>query len=274
MMPGRRTLFVGALTGLFVVSGVTFYGTSNTNVIRGCVNRDTGVLRVLDPGESCKRREYAIDWNRMGPQGPRGPRGEKGEMGPQGAAGKPGAPGLPGPAGPAGPLGPIGPAGAIGAVGPMGPMGPEGPTGPAGPPGPAGGGEPGPGNVFGALRLVDSLGEEVGRFFYPNAVAMEVGAEVVFTNVDTYTRTFTAMTPPRYFASADCSGTPMLYLDLTRFGYVTNGVLHYPTGPSTVGPYNSYQDDDGCQALSGTAPFAQIGQLSVGAFVAPFSLSR
>ena len=78
----------------------------------------------------------------------------------------------------------------------------------------------------------------------------------------------------RYFASADCSGTPMLYLDLTRFGYVTAGVLHYPAGPSTIGPYNSYQDDDGCQALSGTAPFAQIGQLSVGAFVAPFSLSR
>jgi len=64
--------------------------------IHACYKRDTGALRVVDPGagDACKpSSEAALQWNVIppqgptGPQGPQGPAGQQGPKGPQGARG-------------------------------------------------------------------------------------------------------------------------------------------------------------------------------------------
>jgi type VI secretion system secreted protein Hcp len=87
--------------------------TRNPGVIHGCVGSN-GQLRVIDPNQSCRANESAIEWNQRGPTGPRGPQG---------------------PAGPTGAQGPAGAAGPQGAVGPMGPPGRDGRDGRDGAPG-------------------------------------------------------------------------------------------------------------------------------------------
>src|SRR3712207_4936063 len=70
-------------------------------VIRACYDNHSGSLHVIDTedGETCRKQETALDWNRRGPQGEAGPQGEIGPAGPQGETG---------PAGPAGPRGETG----------------------------------------------------------------------------------------------------------------------------------------------------------------------
>ena len=129
-------------------------------VIRACVDRASGEMRIPRTTRPCFARERTLIWSVAGPEGPAGPQGPQGPIGPQGDAGAPGPPGARGPAGadgaagavgpvgpagPAGPVGPAGPAGATGATGPAGPQGDPGPTGPQGDPGPTGPqGDPGP----------------------------------------------------------------------------------------------------------------------------------
>ena len=72
------------------------------DLIHACVQRGSGLARIVRPGESCRRFEQLVVWNVSGPQGPSGP------------------------------AGPAGPAGLPGVDGPQGPMGPEGPAGPPG----------------------------------------------------------------------------------------------------------------------------------------------
>ncbi len=93
-----------------------------------CVDRG-GSLRLVDAGETCRRREKLITWDKSGQPGPMGP------MGPQGPAGPAGAAGPAGPQGVAGPQGPAGPQGLPGATGPQGLTGAQGPLGLQGLPG-------------------------------------------------------------------------------------------------------------------------------------------
>jgi len=92
-------------------------------VIRACVDRASGEMRIPRTTRPCFTRERTLVWSVMGPEGPAG---APGPPGPQGEAGPPGAPGSRGPAGATGPAGPAGPAGAAGATGPPGPPGPAG----------------------------------------------------------------------------------------------------------------------------------------------------
>jgi hypothetical protein len=55
-----------------------------TAVIQACRNSTNGLLRVLEPGGTCRQGEDGLEWNVAGPQGPPGP------PGPAGAEGKPG----------------------------------------------------------------------------------------------------------------------------------------------------------------------------------------
>lgn len=61
-------------------------------VIRGCVSRSSGAVRIVDT--TCKSSETLVTWNTTGPRGPAGPQGP---AGPRGEAGAPGSPGERGP---------------------------------------------------------------------------------------------------------------------------------------------------------------------------------
>jgi Collagen triple helix repeat (20 copies) len=118
---GRKGWFVAALgaCGVFLGAGVALGIAGNAyldaeGAYHGCVGIDSGQLRVLSAGESCRNHEAAISWQQQGVAGPTGPKGDTGATGPQGIPGEPGPPG------------------------PAGEAGPKGDTGAAGPPGPAG----------------------------------------------------------------------------------------------------------------------------------------
>lgn len=102
------------LPGVVVVVSAGLAPTAQaapSDLIHACVQRGSGLTRIVRPGESCRRHEQLVVWNVSGPQGPVGPAGPTGPQGPQGAEG------APGPMGPEGPQGPAGPAGSGGGSG-------------------------------------------------------------------------------------------------------------------------------------------------------------
>jgi len=118
----RKRVLLSALP-LVLVTGVALAAqpggrTPTSAVIHACVNKRTGVVRIVSASASCRRGETAIAWNG---QGTRGAAGERGAAGPQGPAGPAGAAGVKGDTGSAGPAGAVGPAGPAGPVGPVGP---------------------------------------------------------------------------------------------------------------------------------------------------------
>lgn len=130
-----RALSAGAITvTLATLIGIVTVGNSpqaaqqraSDPVIRACVDRASGDMRIPRATRGCYQRERTLIWSVAGPVGPQGPSGAQGPVGPQGPAGSPGG------RGPAGAAGAPGPAGATGPTGPQGDPGPAGPTGPAG----------------------------------------------------------------------------------------------------------------------------------------------
>jgi hypothetical protein len=104
----RRELVIGVLaftigSGSAVAAGqLSTIGADGS--VHACVQVN-GLLRAIEPGESCKTergdraREIPISWNLSGPVGATGPAGPTGATGPQGATGAAGATGATGPAG-------------------------------------------------------------------------------------------------------------------------------------------------------------------------------
>jgi hypothetical protein len=139
-----------AVAGMAFATGATAMAHGNgpsADVIHACFNPNSGEIKIVNGGDTCKNNEIALDWNGVGPQGapgpvgpagPQGPQGEVGPAGPAGPAGPEGPQGAPGPVGPVGPQGPQGEVGPAGAAGPEGPQGMPGPVGPVGPAGPQG----------------------------------------------------------------------------------------------------------------------------------------
>lgn len=77
-----------------------------SGVIHGCLQKNVGNLRVIDPStDACRSSEVALDWNQTGPTGPIGPKGPTGATGAKGATGANGPTGAAGPTGPAGLVG-------------------------------------------------------------------------------------------------------------------------------------------------------------------------
>ena len=128
--------------------------------------------------------------------GPGGVEGPAGPTGPQGAAG---AQGAVGPAGPTGAQGAQGNAGAQGAQGLMGIQGVAGPTG-------ATGAQGATGPQAGALRILDSLDQEVGFAELSNRVYRFVNGRWI-----SFQATEFGILPggsvTYYYTSADCTGT-------------------------------------------------------------------
>jgi hypothetical protein len=137
-----RFLSIRSPVGLAAVATIVMAGTAsagialasqsgtNDNVIYGCVNKFTHVLRI---SYHCSPFEQRISWNQQGPAGPSGPPGPSGSPGSAGPSGPAGPSGAPGPSGSTGPSGPIGPSGSPGPQGSPGPSGAIGPSGPIGP---------------------------------------------------------------------------------------------------------------------------------------------
>jgi Collagen triple helix repeat (20 copies) len=190
------TLLVGAVGAQVASASIP---DSATKVFHGCVNKATGVVRLVDPTLSgdlgnCITRtgvlaETAVTWNATGSQGPAGPVGPVGLTGAAGADGKDGSVGPTGPAGAIGPVGLTGAAGADGKDGSVGPAGPAGAVGPAGPAGPAGPGStlyyttalPN-GNTFGSISgvtapVVTSLTVATGK---PYLVSLTITVTLTF----------------------------------------------------------------------------------------------
>jgi hypothetical protein len=99
----RKSHLALAALGIVTLSGAAVAANGvlqdQSTTYTGCTNNGSGILRVLQPGESCRSNETQISWNQTGPEGPAGPAGA---MGPQGLPGQPGEKGDTGPAGPAG----------------------------------------------------------------------------------------------------------------------------------------------------------------------------
>lgn len=118
------TVFVAGLgVGLGISLGALVANAhgGDATKIHACV-KGNGSVRIVQPSETCKKGETALDWNIQG-TGVQGPPGPPGPQGPQGPVG---------PQGPAGPKGDKGDTGAAGAQGPQGAIGPQGNPGVSG----------------------------------------------------------------------------------------------------------------------------------------------
>lgn len=149
---GAVTLAIAALIGLFTVGSApqAAQQTTTSPVIRACVDRASGDMRIPRTTRPCFVRERTLIWSVEGPEGPQGRVGDQGPPGPSGPQGATGPAGLPGPRGPAGADGAAGAPGPVGPAGPAGPQGDPGPAGPQGDPGPVG-----PAGGFGAYGSFD-----------------------------------------------------------------------------------------------------------------------
>lgn len=153
----RVTLFVGVVALIAAGAAVAVASNAYTDangVYHGCVGTDSGVLRVLASGQSCRLNEAAIDWNQVGPKGDAGPQGEQGDQGIQGIQG------LTGDKGDKGDQGIQGIQGIQGAKGDKGDQGIQGIQGLKGDKGDKGDtGSPGP---AGSLSVTNVIGPYVG----------------------------------------------------------------------------------------------------------------
>ena len=147
-----------------------------------------------------------------------------------------------------------------------------GPQGPQGLPGSGGGGDRYVGVP--ALRLMDASNQEIGAYENPDLVAMQVGTELVTASVQLENRAFLNQAPVYYYASTGCTATPMMYLDLRRYGSVLGTTLYYPTGNGARLDIHSFTDGESCFDTVWNATFATVGTASVAAFVAPFAITR
>ena len=92
------------VVGLILATAGAVTAQSSSQVISGCYENKSGLLKVITmSSSSCDpKSETAISWNQVGPQGPpgeqgpQGPQGEKGDVGPMGPQGPPGPSGVSG----------------------------------------------------------------------------------------------------------------------------------------------------------------------------------
>lgn len=167
-------------------------------------------------------------------------------------------------------VGPVGPRGLQGIPGPQGPAGPQGPIGPAG----SGGG----------LRIIDSLGKEVG--LYQTYLTAVYNPDLnKWLSIRIGTDGFMESGPHIYlYESSDCSGPKRLYsdygisyLDLAAPTLIEDGVVYYVSGPSESFTYNSfYSADTGCTQETETVDTSPFGTFHISelGFTPPFHLEK
>jgi hypothetical protein len=75
-----------ALMSCALAPAVSAHG-GDTSLIHSCVNNNSGVVRVVGAGVTCKAGETPLDWAQQGVPGPQGIPGPQGPTGPAGPAG-------------------------------------------------------------------------------------------------------------------------------------------------------------------------------------------
>ncbi len=93
----NRPFGVSAVRGALLVAAVAFPHDQQAeqHQIRACV-KPGGQLRIIGPGDKCRKNEELLVWSIVGPAGLRGPRGRQGDTGSQGPEGPQGREGPPG----------------------------------------------------------------------------------------------------------------------------------------------------------------------------------
>jgi hypothetical protein len=252
-MKYSRFLVVGVCVTLFVAAGwlVSVYSQSRAETIRACVDQ-SGNLRIVEQGESCRKREELLAWNTVGPRGPRGRVGLTGPAGPQGATGLQGIPG---------------------------PMGPEGPVGPQGLPGMPSGGV-----------VVDAFDQEIGPAVIdgnggPAVYALRTAGGSKFI-VRAFTTGFGSNVQIQFsHESFDCSGQRYFHPpDPTapvRLGFTVGGFLVYTSEPGqarqirsqeTVLANSDLSQIGTCQPVNFTTTVAPLLTDDLRHFQPPFAL--
>jgi len=103
-------------SAIIATAALASSNTTNTasGIIYACVNKSSGVARIIAASTHCHSSEYKTSWNRQGPQGdqgiqgiqgPKGDTGAPGTNGTNGTNGTDGKDGAPGPKGDTGPSG-------------------------------------------------------------------------------------------------------------------------------------------------------------------------
>jgi len=267
-MTTRATLKFAFLAS--TVWAIPSESAAQVNNVYACVNNATLGVRIVAVGappagwpsqcvsSPASKAETARVWAVQGPTGPQGPAGPQGPMGLNGAAGATGPQGAAGFAGPAGPPGPAGLQGAPGAPGSPGPAGPAG----------------------SALRVVDSLGQEVGLFMH----LTNTGFDLAFLGVGG--RSFGLAIREDgildgggalFYTSLDCSGIPHVQGGLVFVSPIRNGRFYYPTADLAPVVLGSYDQGFGCLPMN-PDPYvvaqAASRDLATLALVPPFRLTQ
>jgi hypothetical protein len=90
-MSARSSRVVVGAGVVVLLAGGTALATSDwfgsDGQLHACAQKNSGALRLVAEGESCKNDEVAVAWNVQGVQGAQGPQGTQGPAGPPGQAG-------------------------------------------------------------------------------------------------------------------------------------------------------------------------------------------
>jgi hypothetical protein len=81
------------VVGLILATAGAVTAQSTSQVITGCVQNKTGLLKIITSGTCNPQTETDLSWNQVGLPGPQGPQGEQGPQGPQGPPGPSGVSG-------------------------------------------------------------------------------------------------------------------------------------------------------------------------------------
>ncbi|MEX2430363.1 MAG: hypothetical protein WD645_00410 [Dehalococcoidia bacterium] len=98
----QHLVVIAAIAAIAAFSGFAAnaaFAEEPTTTMNACVNKGSGLLRIVEAADDCRPNESFASWNIAGATGPQGPQGEKGDEGDQGPAGPEGPQGEQGPAG-------------------------------------------------------------------------------------------------------------------------------------------------------------------------------
>jgi hypothetical protein len=122
------------------------------------------------------------------------------------------------------------------------------------------------------LQIVDRNGKRVGTYLHPDFVGVTIGAETVLVPLDTQNSNFKPAIPGFFYVSSNCSGAPLMFAPLVKFGIITDNTLYYPIGEGAITEYHSVSTGATCTTYTGINLLAPQGRLSVSNLVAPFKL--
>lgn len=71
-------IFLAGILGTLVVTRVLAQINPNSDIIHVCVNKSSGVMRIVEASDTCRQGEYALSWNIQGQPGSPGPTGVPG----------------------------------------------------------------------------------------------------------------------------------------------------------------------------------------------------